>query len=1078
MATIKQIDGRTIHRIQSGQVIVDLCSVVKELVENSIDAGASTIAEGYTTTFSRLSDHQLNRRQKFVDLLPADIRFKNQGLDLIEVQDNGSGVAPVNHESIALKHHTSKLSSYDDIGSLETFGFRGEALASLCALSTVSITTCVATDVPKGSRLTFEASGKLRDTSVVAAQRGTTVAVEKLFHNLPVRRRELERNIKREWHKVISLLNQYACVQTNLKFTVSQQPTKGRRIVLFSTKGNPTTRENIINIFGAKTMAALVPLDLKLQMKPTTLGSATQADLAAGLISLDVNIVGHVSRPVHGEGRQTPDRQMFFINGRPCGLPQFAKTFNEVYRSYNSSQSPFILADVQLDTHLYDVNVSPDKRTILLHDQNHMLDSIRAALIEIFDSQDYTLPTSQVLRSHNAQADGTTSISPLNQKPSAGQANHSKRIVQSCSEASESSGDEKSPSEDDEGSDSLGPGQRETKTRVIPKPMTIRKVRNTLDVWVHGRTAVPSKTGEHEDAKSQSSDSGQESARVAPLSSVAENNTKSRSRDAEHSSQQPSDSDSNQEPRTTKSPTVLQLSMSNSRSTLANDDPTIPFVKPIKPIRGVGLISPRRHSTMKRPPPQPAKIFIGATGGDIEDDPSLNEGDSQHSQSQTSDDETDNDKDNKEGEEDGDDDDECGDDNDDENDDRPTFGTALSQRFSAGRSNRQRFPLAPTTQRQMCPDTSTTRTKRGTNHSKGNEQILDNEKSPALDPVISPRSSPSTSPGDKTAQPLQDRSENDHTASTSGSSVPRVQSLQFSTRRKDATLQLIHHVSGGEDITRTALSSRPLIRPQDSSPSDTRQQQQQQVEDIGANDAESKLSLIISKSDFAKMRVAGQFNLGFIIAVRPAEKDSQTLGASAHDELFIIDQHASDEKYNFERLQGSTVVQSQRLVHPKLLELTALEEEIVMQNIEAVEANGFKIAIDVDGGAPVGSRCQLTALPLSRETTFSITDLEELIALLADESSESTHIPRPSKVRKMFAMRACRSSIMIGKALTRQQMYSVVGHMGDLDKPWNCPHGRPTMRHLFNMDKWDEVGWEGDLKTRSTSSWAAYRRGE
>ncbi|CAH0050039.1 unnamed protein product [Clonostachys solani] len=1053
MATIKQIDGRTIHRIQSGQVIVDLCSVVKELVENSIDAGASTI----------------------------DVRFKNQGLDLIEVQDNGSGVAPANYESIALKHHTSKLSSYDDIGSLETFGFRGEALASLCALSAVSITTCVAADVPKGSKLAFEASGKLRDTSVVAAQRGTTVAVEKLFHNLPVRRRELERNIKREWHKVIALLNQYACVQTNLKFTVSQQPTKGRRIVLFSTKGNPTTRENIINIFGAKTMAALVPLDLTLQMKPTTLGSATQADLAGGLISLDVKIVGHVSRPVHGEGRQTPDRQMFFINARPCGLPQFAKTFNEVYRSYNSSQSPFILADVQLDTHLYDVNVSPDKRTILLHDQNHMLDSIRAALVEIFDSQDYTLPTSQVLRSRNAQADKTTLISPLEQISSAGQATHSKRIVQSCSEVSEGSGDERSSSEDDEGSDSLGRGQRETKTTVVPKPMTIRKVRNTLDVWVHGRTAVISKTEEDEDAKSQSSDADQESAHAAPLRSVAGNNIKSLSRDAEHSNRQPSDSDTNQEPRSTKPASVLQLSRSSSPSSPANDEPTIPFVKLVKPIRGGGPVSPRRHSTMKRPPPQPAKIFIGATGGDLEEigsEPSSDEGDSQHSKDQASDDEPDNDKDNEEDSDDSDDHDHDHEGDDDDDDDRPTFGTTLSQRFSAGRINRQRSPLVPKTQRQVGPDTSTTKTRRGPGSRKGGEQILDDENSSAADPVLSPRSSSSASAGDNTTKPLHDPSENDNAASTSGSSVPRAQSLQFSTRRKDATLQLIHHVSGGEHVIWTTLSSRPLIRPQDSSPSDTPQQQQQQVEDIGATDAESKLSLIISKSDFAKMRIAGQFNLGFIIAVRPAENDSQTPGPSAHDELFIIDQHASDEKYNFERLQGSTVVQSQRLVHPKLLELTALEEEIVMQNIEAVEANGFKIAIDVDGGAPVGSRCQLTALPLSRETTFSITDLEELIALLADESAESTHIPRPSKVRKMFAMRACRSSIMIGKALTRHQMYSLVGHMGDLDKPWNCPHGRPTMRHLFNIDKWDGVGWKGDLETRSTTLWAAYRRGE
>lgn len=171
---------------------------------------------------------------------------------MIEVQDNGGGISPANYESVCLKHHTSKLSTYDDLASLQTFGFRGEALASLCALSTLSITTCLARDVPKGTILSFEASGRLRGTSVVAAQKGTTVVVEKLFHNLPVRRRELERNIKREWQKVIALLNQYACILTGLKFTVSQQPSKGKRIILFSTKGNATTRENIINIFSAK----------------------------------------------------------------------------------------------------------------------------------------------------------------------------------------------------------------------------------------------------------------------------------------------------------------------------------------------------------------------------------------------------------------------------------------------------------------------------------------------------------------------------------------------------------------------------------------------------------------------------------------------------------------------------------------------------------------------------------------------------------------------------------------------------------------------------------------------------------
>jgi len=90
MATIKAIEAKSVHQIQSGQVIVDLCSVAKELVENSLDAGATSV----------------------------EVRFKNHGLDSIEVQDNGSGIAPANYENVALKHYTSKLSSYDDLSSL------------------------------------------------------------------------------------------------------------------------------------------------------------------------------------------------------------------------------------------------------------------------------------------------------------------------------------------------------------------------------------------------------------------------------------------------------------------------------------------------------------------------------------------------------------------------------------------------------------------------------------------------------------------------------------------------------------------------------------------------------------------------------------------------------------------------------------------------------------------------------------------------------------------------------------------------------------------------------------------------
>lgn len=229
---------------------------------------------------------------------------------------------------------------------------------------------------------------------------------------------------------------------------------------------------------------------------------------------------------------------------------------------------------------------------------------------------------------------------------------------------------------------------------------------------------------------------------------------------------------------------------------------------------------------------------------------------------------------------------------------------------------------------------------------------------------------------------------------------------------------------------------------------------------------EERLSLIVSKEDFARMNIVGQFNLGFILAVRPSRSFPTT------DELFIIDQHASDEKSNFERLQSTTIVQNQRLVHPYPLDLTAIEEEIILENDSALLKNGFLVTIDTSGDMPVGQRCKLISLPMSHEVTFDLSDLEELIALLADSTLPAhatiENIPRPSKVRKMFAMRACRSSVMIGKSLSLTQMGKLVRRMGEIDKPWNCPHGRPTMRHVLGLREWE--GWEEGSRDMSSSA--------
>uniref|UniRef100_A0A8D0GGK5 PMS1 homolog 2, mismatch repair system component n=1 Tax=Sphenodon punctatus TaxID=8508 RepID=A0A8D0GGK5_SPHPU len=191
---------------------------------------------------------------------------------------------------------------------------------------------------------------------------------------------------------------------------------------------------------------------------------------------------------------------------------------------------------------------------------------------------------------------------------------------------------------------------------------------------------------------------------------------------------------------------------------------------------------------------------------------------------------------------------------------------------------------------------------------------------------------------------------------------------------------------------------------------------------------------LYTKEMFEKMEIIGQFNLGFIIA-------------KLNSDLFIIDQHATDEKYNFEMLQQHTVLQGQKLIAPQNLNLTALNETILMENLEIFRKNGFDFVVDEN--APVTERVKLISLPTSKNWTFGLQDIEELILMLSDCPGVMC---RPSRVREMFASRACRKSVMIGTALNVNEMKKLITHMGEIEHPWNCPHGRPTMRHIACLD--------------------------
>ncbi|KUJ06251.1 DNA mismatch repair protein MutL [Mollisia scopiformis] len=1074
MATIKAIEGGTVHQIQSGQVIVDLCSVVKELVENSLDAGATSV----------------------------DVRFKNQGLDAIEVQDNGDGISPHNYETLALKHHTSKLSTYADLTTLQTFGFRGEALSSLCALSKFSVVTCLAADAPKGTRLDFATSGKLTDTSVVAAQKGTTVSVENLFNNLPVRRRELERNIKREWGKVVGVLGQYACIQTGIKFSVSQQAGKGKKTTLFSTKGNSSTRENIVNVFGAKTLTALIGLDLNLELEATSAPSqrwSTQEDGG----KKDIRIVGHISRPASSE-RQTPDRQMFFVNARPCGLPQVAKAFNEVYKSYSgwgSTQSPFIFANIELDTHLYDVNVSPDKRTILLHDQNRMLETLKEELTALFESQDYSVPISQLAAQKQPSYKQLTitrensAVSRTSQTPARTPA----RIESESAEVSESEDGSRSGRRE-QSTDEEGSGKKfnpQFRRGAVSRETMVKNAEslNLISKW----TGRKSESRSEQSVEAEKPAQKQGAAVSGGLSDEKRKLVEKLRREAEQKQLAPQPSeDPDSSVATTQSTTAPASAQAPSRmddtgedsaqeepqqdlpdeepSLFVPEDPVPALQSPPKPTPS---LADRFMSTAKllRAPAEIATITIGdhtvtssigtpcptTKRARIEHVPSTakHKAPSQVPKGTL-----------------------------------PSFGSIFSQRFSAPGTASQPAVDNEEGEGEAIPEPQSPQFIDSDSEENGNveedegaqgevtevTEIVVKEEPQDVDSSAIP---PDVEDGEvlsedqkkaleeaKVEAMIQD-AEN-AAVLPSQENVARTKSmLKGGSKKKDSTLNIVRN------LEIDAMKIRELFYSHENMLSSYQRATTEKAKDeaLDSEKAEEKLSLTISKDDFATMKIVGQFNLGFILASRASQpKDDESI--STDDDLFIIDQHASDEKYNFERLQATTIVQSQRLVHPKTLDLTALEEEIVLENLSALETNGFIVTVDESGESPVGKRCQLVSLPISRETAFSVTDLEELIPILAEHPPGT--VPRPSKVRKMFAMRACRSSIMIGKTLTQKQMERVVRHLGELDKPWNCPHGRPTMRHLSRLGVWDELGWKEDHdsnnETTGPTDWAAYVR--
>ncbi|KAF3942348.1 hypothetical protein ABW19_dt0208735 [Dactylella cylindrospora] len=1016
MAEIKAIEGRSVHQIQSGQVISDgLCSAVKELIENSIDAHATSI----------------------------EVRFKNHGLELIEVSDNGDGITPDNFDKLALKHYTSKLRTYEDLEKVTTYGFRGEALSSLCALSTLSITTATADVAPKGTRIEFHVSGVLKSTSVTSHPRGTTVSVETLFKNLPVRKQELERNIKREFARVVSFLQAYAIVCVGVKFTVYNRPAGGKKTLLFSTKANKTTKENIANVFGARALLNLVPLDLDFEM------TATVSVLNRGRDDTrKVKIVGHISRPVVGEGRQAPDRQLFFVNSRPCNLPQVARAINEVYKTYNLTQSPFVFADLQLDTNAYDVNVSPDKRTILLHDQANLLESLKASLTDLFDNQEQTVPA--VTQSK------LPAFKPLTVEAAKVPA---KRPIQEVSDNDEED-------ETDE-LESSGATEEPVRSRYrVTGPIPRGDGHLNLTSNLHSNQTIDRKDYEH-GKRARTGLTYEQKGKIAKAFAARSASNVEEGEEGENvdqaTTEAPLELDSAQtgngdgeiegHPLSQASPQPWRRS-SPHPTTITIGNHTVTSTPKRSPSKVFPILSssPTKRLGPRRPQGSFARKLQGFTASGTQSSLSLPEDDIEELDEETEEaqetleadspamsaEDEDHHVSNKvpqiQVEEEDEEDEEEG----------PLEEEATVEL-------REEVETEPLEQHLDIIIDSEPWTGPSSAFIRSSPPPLNKSPQELIDSILEDTNGVNMENGTEEQHQEQERRRVDdliaRAESSSKRSTPQLSkpSVLAKVDLKDSTHSLVQKMRPLTlDSIRTLSKTlrQPLLS--QANTSDNKKGKAKLVKldsQEEKSSVEERLSLTIAKSDFAKMQIAGQFNLGFILATRLSEKGDDV------NDLFIIDQHASDEKYNFERLQAETVVQNQPMVRPKVLELSAMDELVVMDNLDVLKKNGFVVEIDDEGN--VGRRCKLVSLPMSKDKVFDMQDFEELLHLIHEHPNDNS--VRPSKVRAMFAMRACRSSIMIGRTLGLKDMKKVVKHMGELDKPWNCPHGRPTMRHLCDV---------------------------
>jgi DNA mismatch repair protein MutL len=306
MSKITVLDEHTINQIAAGEVIERPAAVVKELVENSIDAGANAIT----------------------------VEIKEGGMSLIRITDNGSGIDEEDMPYVFLRHSTSKIRTAEDLLKVSSLGFRGEALSSIAAVSQVELVTKTSGTFT-GIRYQI-AGGDEKSLEHIGCPDGTTFIVRNLFYNTPARRKFLKSPVTEAGY-ISDLMERLAVSHPGIAFKFINN---GQ--IKLHTSGNNNLKDIIYNVYGRDVTSHLLEIT----------GKSGQAD-----------IEGYIAKPIVSRGNRNYEN--YFINGRYIKSPLISKAIEEAYRPYIMlHRYPFTSVHIRIDTQLIDVNVHPAKLEI------------------------------------------------------------------------------------------------------------------------------------------------------------------------------------------------------------------------------------------------------------------------------------------------------------------------------------------------------------------------------------------------------------------------------------------------------------------------------------------------------------------------------------------------------------------------------------------------------------------------------------------------------------------------------------------------------------------------------------------